>query len=78
MRLRSVSKAISSTRHEAGEIAGDLAADLGQRHFHRIAAQGLLAVLIDLLQVVAQRGIDEQVTVLVHDVRARRPDRRAA
>jgi hypothetical protein len=53
----------------AGKIAGEIAADLGQCDLHRIATQAVPALLIDLLQVVAKRGIDEQRTVIVYHMR---------
>jgi hypothetical protein len=41
------------------ESAGHLPAHAGQRYFHRIAQQFALAVVVHLIQVVAERGIDE-------------------
>jgi hypothetical protein len=57
---------------KGGEVAGDLAADLGQGNLHRIAVQRLPSGFFDRLQVVAQRGIDEQLAMLLQYVRARR------
>ena len=55
-----------------GKFAHHLSPHTGKGYFHRVAEPSVLAVLDEVLQVMAERGIDEQFAVVVNQSWLRR------